>query len=112
MRKLGEAKRVAEDRAAFQVMGFDGDPDVVTVLELDTRWRALRSELHPDKPTGDAERFDTVKKAYEAARFYALEPKPCGECGGTGKVKRLGGSGFTATTLTINCPVCKGSGLR
>lgn len=112
MRKLGEAKRRDHDRAAFPVLGFDGDPDQVTVLELDSRWRELRSTLHPDKPGGDAVKFDEVRKAYEAARFYSLEPKPCVECQGRGKVERKGPGGFGPSDLLINCPTCRGSGQR
>src|SRR3546814_10489787 len=65
------------DRAAFKVLGLEDDPDSYDVQAIDGRWRELRTQLHPDKPTGDAAKFDEARKAYNAARFYALEPKPC-----------------------------------
>lgn len=41
--------------------------DITTADELETVYRRLRSESHPDKG-GNAERFDDVQKAYERAR--------------------------------------------
>lgn len=102
------------DRAAFKVLGLEEDPDTYAVTDVDTRWRQLRAQLHPDKPTGDAQQFALSYKAYQAARFYALEPKRCPDCQGTGKreapSQRSGV--FGANPLMFNCDTCRGSGLR
>jgi DnaJ-class molecular chaperone len=100
------------DRAAFKMLGFDGEPDSITVEEVDTRWRELRSALHPDKATGDAVRFHECNLAYKAARFYALQPKPCNNCEGLGKINRNSSRGFAGAKLYINCSRCRGSGLK
>lgn len=100
-----------KDRAAFVVLGLDGDPDSYDVQDVDTRWRALRSELHPDKPTGDKHKFDEARKAYDTARFYTLEPKPCRDCDGKGRVLRTNRNPVVPP-MTVNCSTCRGSGLR
>lgn len=101
------------DRAAFKVLGLDEDPDSYDVQVVDSRWRELRSQLHPDRSGGDAAKFDAAKKAYDAARFYALEPKPCPACKGAGKVEAPSQrGGFGSAPLTINCGTCRGSGRR
>ena len=100
------------DRAAFQVLGLMEDADGYDVLAVDTRWRQLRAELHPDKPGGDAAKFDQARKAYDAARFYALQPKPCVACGGKGKQPAPSRRGGFKAPLELNCTTCKGSGLR
>lgn len=105
------ARQLQADREAFKVLGLENDPDSYDVLELDQRWRTLRSELHPDKPAGDQVKFDQARKAYEAARFYALEPKPCRECSGVGKVERTSANAFCAP-MKVNCVTCRGSGVR
>lgn len=99
------------DRAAFQVLGLDADPDTYDVQDVDSRWRELRSQLHPDRPGGDAAKFDTTRKAYEAARFYALEPKPCPTCKGNGKIDGPAPRGF-GPPIRVNCSACRGSGQR
>ena len=99
------------DRDAFKVLGLEEDPDSYDVQAIDGRWRTLRTQLHPDKPTGDAVKFDEARKAYNAARFYALEPKPCNECKGSGKVERTNRNPLLAPML-VNCSTCRGSGLR
>lgn len=101
------------DRAAFKVLGLEDDPDSYDVQAVDGRWRELRTQLHPDKPTGDAAKFDEARKAYQAARFYTLEPKLCSDCDGKGKVEKT-----TVTRnpllppLMVNCNTCRGSGQR
>lgn len=99
---------------AFKLLGFNDRPDNYDALTVDTRWRTLRSELHPDRNQGDedaADRFDQARKAYELARAYTLEPKPCGSCGGTGKVERESTNPLLPATK-INCRDCRGSGQR
>lgn len=100
------------DREAFKSIGLFEEPDTYTVLDVDARWRILRSQLHPDKPGGVASQFDAARKAYDAARFYALEPKPCGDCDGHGKVQAPSQRGSFTATLMINCSTCKGSGRK
>src|SRR3546814_8082324 len=99
------------DRAAFKVLGLEDDPDSYDVQAIDGRWRELRTQLHPDKPTGDAAKFDEARKAYNAARFYALEPKPCNECKGSGKVEKTQRNPQLAP-MRVNCGTCRGSGQR
>lgn len=99
------------DREAFKVLGLDEDPDTYEVQTIDARWRELRAQLHPDKPAGDAAKFDEARKAYQAARFYALEPKPCLDCDGKGKVLRANRNPLFAP-MPVNCSTCRGSGKR
>lgn len=99
------------ERAAFQTLGLRAAPDTYDVLAVDTRWRQLRTELHPDKPGGDAAKFDEARKAHAAARFYALQPKPCSTCGGNKKVERASRNPLLPPML-VNCPACRGSGER
>lgn len=48
---------------------FGWPPDAkVRRLELDGAYRTARSEAHPDRPTGSAERFQEVQTAYEQAK--------------------------------------------
>jgi DnaJ-class molecular chaperone len=98
----------AQDRAAFETLGLTPE---ATVLEVDDAWRNLRSLLHPDREGGDAHKFDLARKAHAAARFYALEPKPCGKCV-AGKVEIETTKGFGGSIMKVNCPDCKGSGYR
>lgn len=99
------------DRDAFQVLGLLEDPDSYDVQAVDSRWRDLRSQLHPDRPGGDAAKFDQARKAYDAARHYVLQPKPCPDCGGTGKREVVrANDGFGVGTMTLNCKTCKGRG--
>lgn len=100
------------DRAAFLVLGLEDEPDTYDVQAVDARWRQLRTELHPDKPGGDAAKFSEAKKAYDAARFYALEPKPCPSCNGTGKQPAASQRGGFAAPLQLRCDACRGSGRR
>lgn len=111
MRGFHEAVLVRRDADAFKLLGLENDPDTYTVQDVDTAWRTLRSELHPDRPGGDADKFDAVRKAYESARFYALEPKPCTECDGTGKVAGKHQRGFNAERV-FQCGTCHGRGQR
>lgn len=99
------------DRNAFKVLGLEEDPDSYDVQAVDARWRELRTQLHPDKPTGDAAKFDEARKAYQAARFYTLEPKPCLDCDGKGKVLRANRNPLLAP-MPVNCSTCRGSGIR
>lgn len=101
-----------EDREAFKVLGLDEDPDSYDVQAVDSRWREVRSQLHPDRPGGDAAKFDVTRKAYEAARFYVLEPKPCPTCKGTGRVATPSQRGGFGAPLERRCDTCHGSGRR
>lgn len=101
------------DAAAFQVLGLHDQPDTYTVQAVDAAWRHLRSELHPDRPGGDAAKFNAAKKAYDAARFYALQPKPCPTCEGSGKVPAPDQRRASfAQPILIMCTTCYGSGHR
>lgn len=96
-------------RDAFEHLGLSID---ATVEQVDERWRTLRSAVHPDRPGGDAQKFHLARVAYNEARFWSLEPKPCAECGGSGKrpPERYAGIGTREDSLRLNCRACKGSG--
>lgn len=49
-----------------ELFGFAPD-EKVTRLRLDGAYRTSRSEAHPDKPTGNVDRFHAVQRAYEVA---------------------------------------------
>lgn len=87
---------------AFDVLEL---PVNATVVEVKGRWRELAARHHPDKG-GDAEQFDTYRKAYESALREAQAPKPCPSCNGTGQhiVRR----GFAQAKLP--CGLCGGTG--
>lgn len=97
-------------RAAAELLGVPVD---VELPVLEARWRELRTQLHPDKPDGDAAKFDQARKAYDAVRAYALEPKPCADCEGTGKVDapQRARVEFSAP-MKLKCKTCGGSGQR
>lgn len=102
------------EREAFRLLGFNDDPDKYDALTIDTRWRTMRSQLHPDRHQDDpnaGHKFDQTRKAYELARAYTLKPKPCRDCGGTGKILRDSPNPLMPPTR-INCKTCKGSGSR
>lgn len=46
---------------------FDDEALQITNAELDAIYKRLRSEAHPDRPGGNAERFNDVQRAYEQA---------------------------------------------
>lgn len=86
----------------FEMLGLADD---ASASEVEARWRALRSELHPDKG-GDGAQFDKAKKAYEAAHAIAAEPKACPACV-AGKITVT--RGFNQVKLP--CTACGGSGV-
>lgn len=44
------------------------EPEETPTLDrLNTAYRSARSEAHPDRATGSAQRFDEIQKAYEQA---------------------------------------------
>lgn len=88
---------------AFKILGIAPTNDVA---EIDQAWRVLRSKLHPDKPSGDKDKFDQARKAYDLVWSEATKPKPCLNCDGLGKLKQQ--RGFTI--MERKCPECKGSG--
>lgn len=106
-----EQRFATADREAFRSIGLFEEPDTYDVQDVDARWRVLRSQLHPDKPGGVASQFDAARKAYEAARFYVLEPKPCNTCNGAGKVDGPASRGF-GPPIRVSCSACRGSGQR
>lgn len=89
--------------AAFAALGLGPDADVAAV---EAAWRRLRSELHPDRPDGDAERFDAGRRAYELARAHAAAPRRCLTCDGLGKLHQQ--RGFHV--MSRACPACRGTG--
>lgn len=101
------------DEKAFEILGI---PSTSSVGEVDAKWRELRSSLHPDRPGGDADKFDQARKAYQSARFYALEPKMCPDCNGAGKVERSVKSAVplpsfkSSDKLYFRCRTCSGRG--
>lgn len=50
-------------------------PASATLLEAEQAYKRLRSHFHPDKPNGNAAKFDEVQRAIEAARA-ALRAAP------------------------------------
>lgn len=92
-------------RDAWKTLDLEPTEDLTL---LDHHWRVLRSELHPDKPTGDVAKFDAARKAYDLLRVEILKPKPCLDCDGLGKTKI--GRGFN--TIEKKCKTCKGSGFK
>lgn len=91
--------RVRCDPKAFELLGLATD---ASVEEVDSAWRTLRRDAHPDKG-GNEERFDGLRRAYQSARFWALEPKRCPECDGTGDKP-------DARQYLKTCDACHGSG--
>lgn len=87
---------------AFKLLGL---PDTATADEVKVAYKRLASAKHPDRG-GSVEEFQELKEAYETAMAYALLPKSCNRCRGTGKVTV--GSGFTTTKIV--CPACGGTG--
>jgi DnaJ-like protein len=49
-------------------------PASATILEAEQSYKRLRSQHHPDRPTGDAAKFDEVQRAIEAARAALRTP--------------------------------------
>lgn len=105
---IKKSANIAQVRRSFELLGLPLEADV---QEIDARWRELRTQLHPDKPTGDAEKFDQTRKAYDDARFHALQPKPCEDCEGTGK-RLVKSQNPLQAPLPMTCRTCRGSGQR
>jgi DnaJ-class molecular chaperone len=90
------------DRAvtALETLGLD---EGVSAQAIETRWRELRGQLHPDRG-GDGAAFDQARKAFELAHAEAIAREAtCATCGGSGEVKVARGFNQVA----IACPVCK-----
>jgi hypothetical protein len=49
-----------------QILGVNGDRPPLT--EVEAAYKKKRSEWHPDKPGGDADKFDLVQRAFEQAK--------------------------------------------
>ena len=82
-----------------------GLPDTATPDEIKARWRELCMIHHPDRGGNPCD-FNEIRKAYKIAMEEASAPKPCGSCGGSGKVKHS--HGFNS--IDMPCPMCGGSG--
>lgn len=87
---------------AYERLGLGDQAAPAAVKE---RWRALRSEHHPDRG-GDAATFMVLREAYEVALHHASGPQPCVDCDGSGKKVRV--HGFSRASL--RCPTCRGTG--
>lgn len=87
---------------AFQTLGL---PETASPEEVKAKWRELCMIHHPDRG-GNAVEFNEIRKAYKQAMEEASAPKPCGSCGGSGKVKHS--HGFNS--IDLPCPTCGGSG--
>ncbi len=87
---------------AFEKLGL---PDTATPEEVKAKWRQLCMIHHPDRGGNPCE-FDELRRAYRLAHAEASEPKPCGACGGSGKVTQS--HGFSS--IELSCPACGGSG--
>lgn len=87
----------------FEVMGLELS---ATPEEVKQRWRDLCMIWHPDRPTGNAVEFNTIRQAYKKCMAIALEPKLCADCKGSGQLLKQ--HGFN--TITIVCPACSGVG--
>lgn len=87
----------------FDVLGLSHD---ASPQEVKARWRELAAQHHPDKG-GDAEDFHRYQTAYTEAFALASEPKPCANCGGSGKIGVA--RGFNVTKLM--CQECGGTGV-
>lgn len=86
----------------FEALGL---APTATPDEVKAAWRDAASRTHPDRG-GDAVEFSRLRKAYQEALAAAEAPKPCGQCGGKGKVQRI--NGWAAVELP--CGHCGGSG--
>lgn len=45
----------------------------VTYIDLQSRYRELSKIYHPDMPTGNAQKFDEITKAYKLLKKYMKE---------------------------------------
>jgi DnaJ-class molecular chaperone len=86
---------------SFATLGL---PRTATPTEVKARWRALRTQLHPDHG-GDAVKFHDAQRAYDLALKLA---QVCPRCDGKGK--RIHTMGFNQ--LVVRCPDCRGTGGR
>lgn len=91
----------------LEILGFSGDLQLVTVEEMERRWKELRSQHHPDKG-GSTEMFIYFRNAYEKCYGQIHELQVCSDCAGAGRVKVT--QGFYTTTML--CATCQGSGSR
>lgn len=89
---------------AFEKLGL---PETATPDEVKAKWRELCMIHHPDRGGNPCE-FDEIRRAYKVAFAEASAPKPCGACGGTGKVKQMHGW----SSVEMPCPACGGSGFN
>lgn len=83
----------------------------ISKAELKKRFRKLSMKHHPDRG-GDPEKFITLKEVYEKCLKQLDESTDkstkCSLCRGTGRSRICHVFG----NVTLNCPVCKGSGLK
>lgn len=83
-----------------------GLPDTATVAEVKVAWRTIAMTLHPDLG-GDPVVFDEKRQSYTAALDKALN-RPCGTCGGKGKIIEMHGW----SSSSVLCPICKMGGAK
>ena len=70
-----------------------------TQAEIRDAYRKLAMQHHPDRATGDLQKFTAVKLAYEG-----LTSRVCSTCEGKGQVRERNG----AFTKLVVCPRCWG----
>jgi DnaJ-class molecular chaperone len=90
---------------AAALFGFPPDREP-PMRELSKRWRVLRSQLHPDREGGDAEKFNEAKQAYDTLYAFITRTRDCPVCFGVGKVETR--HGFDVMRQT--CRRCHGTG--
>ena len=90
----------------FQSLGLPDQP-MPSPDEVKQAWRLAAAKHHPDRG-GDAGDFDRLRRAYDEALAEAEAPKPCTECGGSGKLQNTKGW----HGIKLCCPHCDGTGVR
>jgi DnaJ-class molecular chaperone len=102
-------KTAMSNKSPFEIINLTTS---ATTQEVKSSWRRLASIHHPDKG-GDAEKFNELRQAYNAALKLAeandIANSKCPTCEGSGKVVNPRQRGFYAD-LKMMCPNCMGSG--
>lgn len=74
-----------------------------TLAEVNTAFREKAKADHPDAG-GTAEAFMALRQAHKRAAAWAMRPRPCEACRGTGWLRRPG------SFESKKCKSCKGTG--